>query len=122
MAKKALKITKKLQAGVEKKHYDLNFNGPISLTDNSVGPVALNTNIPQGTTDSQRIGDKIQMLGMRFKISVYWNDSELDCSLCRFIVIYDKEDSIVTASDFLSITGTNNVVNSPYFVDNRHRS
>lgn len=121
MAKKALYISKKLSRGVEKKHYDFDFNGFILATTNSLAPIPLNSAISQGTGDSQRVGDKIQMLGMRFKISLFWNDSDQDASLIRLIVIYDKEDSISTLQDILSHVNTNNVVNSAYYVDNRHR-
>lgn len=118
IAKKALKKANKVSAQQETKHYDLNFLGPFNL-DWFGTVISLNVGIPQGLEDTKRIGDMIYCLGVRIKYILDINTS--DRAMCRFILIWDKEDSIATADDMLSATGSPNVINSPFIVDDRHR-
>lgn len=118
MAKKALKISKKISSQIEIKHYDLDFNGSQNLDWNGLR-INLNVNIPQGLTDSQRVGDKIKMVGNRLHFGLFLNGNAQ--SIIRCILMYDKENSIEFATDFLEVTGSTSVVYSPYDVDDRHR-
>ena len=118
IAKTALKKVNKLSKAQEIKHYDLDFLGPI-LLDWFGAVISLNVGIPQGLKDTERIGDLIYCLGVRIKFILSLNT--IDRAMCRFILIWDKEDSIATADDMLSKTQNANVINSPYIVDDRHR-
>lgn len=118
IAKRALKKATMVSKAQELKHYDLNFLGPFNL-DWFGTVISLNVGIPQGLLDTNRIGDSIYCLGVRIKYILDINTS--DRAMCRFILIWDKEDSIATADDMLSATGSANVINSPFIVDDRHR-
>lgn len=117
LAKKALKKVNKIASGIEVKHHDLDITGPINI-DWNPQQASLNL-VPQGLTDTQRIGDKIKMLGMRFKIHLDLNG--LSSALFRCIIMYDKENSINSELDFLEVTGVPNSLESPYDVDTRAR-
>lgn len=117
MAKKALKKVNKMSSAVETKHYDLDFE-----TDQECNYVGnfLFLNLPdQGVEDTDRVGDSIKMAGLRLKFSL--NIDGADRALCRFIVMIDKQNEFTVASQFLATTGNENVINSPYLVDERHK-
>jgi len=118
MAKKALKKVNNLSKRSETKHYDLDFLGPFQL-DYLGTVISLNVGIVQGIADTERIGDSIFCLGNRTKFILDINT--IDRSMCRFILMWDKEDSITIADNFLATTGDANVINSPYLVDERHK-
>jgi hypothetical protein len=118
VAKKALKKVNQVSKAQEIKHYDLNFLGPFNL-DWFGTAISMNVGIPQGLLDTNRIGDTIYCLGIRVKFVLDINTA--DRAMCRFILIWDKEDSISTADEMLSATGSVNVINSPFIVDDRHR-
>ncbi len=115
LAKKALKKVNKIQKSIERKHHDLDITGPINIDWN---PQLANLNvIPVGTSDTTRIGDKVQMTGLRSKIHIDLNTVQE--GIFRCIVMYDKFDKITSSTDFLEIEGIPNGIESPYDVDTR---
>jgi len=118
IAKKALKKVNKLASAQEIKHYDLDLQGPQVIGFDGL-LANLNAGINAGTSDTQRIGDKIKMLGTRLHYTLDLENA--DRCVFRLILLYDKENTLPNADDFLSETGNPNVVNSPFLVDERHK-
>lgn len=117
MAKKALKKVNKISSGIEVKHHDLDITGPINLDWNP--QYASLNNISQGLSDTQRVGDSVKMLGLRFKIHVDLNT--VGEALVRCILMYDKENTINSETQFIETTGVPNSIESPFDVDTRNK-
>jgi len=101
---------------MEIKFFDKLYNIGV---DNSDSTPFVICNPTQGTTDSQRIGDKIKALTFRSITTVKRNGS--NATGIRMILINDKSNTISNLSGVLSPStiGGVNVINSDYNVDNR---
>lgn len=117
LAKTALKKVNKLSSAIETKHYDLAITGPVNIDWNP--QLASLNNVPQGLADTERVGDKIKMMGLRFRIFLDLNTVQE--ALFRCIVMYDKENDIDSLNAILEQSGIPNAINSPFDVDTRHK-
>ena len=114
IATKALKKVNQIAQGIEVKHHD---KAPAQIDlDNDPGFTILN-DMESNITDDTRIGDRIKMLGLWLKMEI--NLNTVGQASFRFIVIYDKSNTINSISRLLSLSATENVVNSTFKVDTR---
>ncbi len=116
LAKKALKKVNKISRGIEAKHLTTAITAG-NIDDDGV--FTSNLNIPvQGLLDTNRIGDTIMCKSIHLRMNYVTGSANLNTQL-RFILIWDKYDTIDTVSDILANTGDSNAANSHYNVDTR---
>lgn len=114
IAKLALKKVNKINKAVEVKFYDTNM----PLIEPSFHGTIIELNaLGQGLTDSQRVGDKIR--GTSFSSSWRILNNQLLYVTLRFILIWDKLNTINSTDQILMNTTGNQVLNSDYVVDRR---
>ena len=87
IATKALKIAKKAVLAEETKYNEI---GPIFGTQDNTADVTLVTSIPRGTGPTDRIGDKINVIGFQFN---YWSikGTTATATLLRFVLVHDTQ-------------------------------
>lgn len=90
--------------------------GTISTT----GTLQLLTTIPQGSAQSQRIGDQIKYKSLTARLRIQAVSSG-GGSVGRFMLILWKENSTPTTSQILQSVGSDDVVISPKDWDNRKK-
>ena len=88
---KALKLARSLKSSQERKFFDTIINVNANFTGSASIPL---NNPAQGLTDSQRIGDTIKCLSMRWRYKVSQDNSV--ATAIRAIYIWDKRNTIQT--------------------------
>jgi len=91
------------------------------------GVTAIFNNVSQGTVDTSRIGDSLRMIGLYINMTFsYVDDIDYTVSnyfnepvLIRFIIIYDKQNKITTAAEYLQQSASNLAVRSSKNHDRR---
>lgn len=86
---------------------------------NYSGYIATLNNIPQGATDSSRVGDsiKLQTVTIRGQLGRVTSDST-----CRVILFWDKQNKVTTASDILQYVGSSYAPFSDKYYDKRFQT
>ncbi len=112
---KALRLVKKIKNNIEMKFFDQNNVLNVSWLSNNVSNIIA---VPQGQTDSSRIGDVLAAKSFRLSLCL---TSLTVASVFRVILYWDKQNLISTVGDLLHVTGSSMVVNSAYNHDNRSR-
>lgn len=98
----ALKIARKLKDAVNIEYKYYSQNNAISA-DYGGTVTALNL-IPQGITDSQRIGDSLKMQNLT--IRGVWTLQGGQQAVCRHLVVLDHQNKVSTAGDVLDNIGS----------------
>jgi hypothetical protein len=105
MAKMALSKAMQLERYMEDKYYD--FAASITSLDRD-GDLSVWNPIPQGDTDITRDGDYLVMKNVEIRASV-WHDPQTGnqgaSAGVRFILFYDKQNTISAVSDLLDTSG-----------------
>lgn len=87
-------------------------------TDVVYNPVIyLVSDIDQGLSDSQRVGDAVLMKDLDVRLNVLHDNSS--ATGIRLIFFIDKQNTITSASDLLVTTGSDEALVSHYVWDNR---
>lgn len=122
MAKQALQTAKWVATLVnaEFKYDTTSIIGGIS--DDTTGSIQTVCNPAQGTSVTQREGDSIKMKNLTLRGQFDQSNAMNNNSVCRIIVLIDKENAITTLANLLQITGNANVVNSPKLEDTKYDS
>lgn len=94
------------------------LDNPIQNLPTYAGSAAQLNTIPQGITDTTRVGDsiKLQKLRLHGKVSGASND------VVRIMVVHDKQNDLVVPADLLSLVGSVQTPFSPKNHDKRFRS
>lgn len=87
VAEKALSIARKAVSTEETKNNDI---GPLTQTVDNTADVSLIPAIPVGTGTSNRIGNKIQVLGFNLNYWVYRNGGSVH-ALIRVVMVHDTQ-------------------------------
>jgi hypothetical protein len=98
------KKVNKLYSLIETKYVDL---ADVITDIDRDGVIDIWNGIPQGDTDSQRNGDKLVMKELDLRMAV-WHDPQTGnqgaSSGIRFLLFYDKQNTIGTVADLLDVT------------------
>lgn len=110
IASRALRVARSVTKKIEYDHKITAGSGAVSTTG-TVFPLHL---IPQGTGDSERIGDKITVRNILGRVSFIMNSSATN-TLFRFIIFQDKQqvgDTSPGISDVLATSSTLSSLNT----------
>ncbi len=101
----ALRVAKKISNQIETKFFDTLVR-EFNVDDAGIGPINL-CNPGQGFTDTNRIGDRIQLTSIRWRqMCIRDNNENLGV---RVIIILDKYNTVDTINDILTLTGAPDV-------------
>ncbi len=118
IAKKALKKVNRISRGVEHKHLTTAITQGNVDDDGSLIATALNIPV-QGLLDSNRIGDTILCKSVHLRINYRAGDALTEPTQFRFILFWDKMNTVSAVGDILANIGDSNAANSHYDVDTR---
>lgn len=97
------KRVRKLERMIEKKTRDNLFVTDFANT--GIGDVLSLTQIPLGTGDSQRIGDKVTGVSLQVKVNIH--NTVINKNQVRIVVVLDKNHNFNAVATFDEIYGTN---------------
>lgn len=112
IAKRGLRIAKKIASGIEMKHVDY------SIVSNQLdwdGTLTILNDPSQGTKDTDRIGDTIHCSSFNMRFVVRRDNSA--CNFIRVIVFRDNQNDVMNINQLLTFTGAVDVITSPYIKD-----
>lgn len=125
VARRALVLAKKANHKEIKRLENVESSSVTNATDNGV-ILGITSNISQGTTDSQRVGDNIFLRDIEIKGHANFNTnaaSSVEAMVLRIICYYDKSNKINIpgpgVGGYLSVVGTSTIVDSLKYWDSR---
>lgn len=115
---KALKKVNLLMKAIETKHFD--FGIPLINDTNWDGNIRTINEVSQGSSDTNRDGDKIYMKSLSWRFDYSISDlANVFSNRIRTIIIHDKLNTITTVPNFLLQTGTTRAPEALFNYDRR---
>lgn len=108
-------VKKQIRKDIETKYADTQWNIGIP----GAGTITDLTNIAQGVSDLERVGDKISLRGLRLKMGVF-SSNNADPAICRITVFQwhpDTAFSLPTVGKLFTYTAAPDIVYSPFVHD-----
>lgn len=105
-------VYRAINKNLEKKFRDFQYEANIAWTGNAWGGLV---DIPSGTTDTARIGDKVRLKGLRLRYQWDLSDTVNKCRVIVFQWCQSTNYTVPAVTDILQNTGTSTSgVFSPY--------
>jgi len=117
-ATRALRLAKMALSAQERKFHVMQA---FSAGLDSDGFLFRFTDITQGISDTQRVGDSLKVISLNLSYLIE-NSSTTLALYARVIVFWDKQNQVTSAADLLQTTGSIQVINSYKAWDTRFRS